>query len=115
MRTQKIGAGTSFNVTIPLPEEITEFENVLLAIYTDKNKAVKFSYVEKVGYSKLNIGTSSLELKTILTSEQAAKMKGCVFMEMQFIKDGEDVGNSIPTPIINALGYQIELVDTVLS
>lgn len=116
MKTQKIGSGTTFNITIPLPELISEYENVLLAIYTDKNKAIKFSYVEKVGYNKINVGGSNLELETILTSAQTDKMNGCLLMEMRFVKVGEveDIGNSIPTPVLNDFGYQIELTPTVL-
>ena len=113
---QQIGAGTSFNITIPLPESIENYENILLAIYTDSARPVKFSYVEKTGYNKINIGKTSLELETLLTNAQTSKMEGCLFMEMQFVKTGaiEDIGNSIPTAIINEFGYQIEIIPTVL-
>ena len=117
MKTQQIGAGTSFNITIPLPELITEYENILLAIYTDSARPVKFSYVEKAGYNKINVGQTSLELETLLTNAQTDKMQGCLFMEMEVIKVSgvaENIGNSIPTPILNAFGYQIEIIQTVL-
>jgi hypothetical protein len=117
MKTQQIGAGTSFNITIPLPELITEYENILLAIYTDSSRPVKFSYVAKTGYNKINIGQTSLELETLLTNAQTDKMQGCMFMEMEVIKVSgvaENIGNSVPTPIINEFGYQIEIIPTVL-
>lgn len=117
MKTEKIGAGTPFLITIPLPEAIENYENVLAALYTDKNKSVKFSYVEQTGYNKINVGLSTFELETILTGEQTAKMDGCLFMEMKFIKDGQPInkGNSLPTPVLNELGYQAEFIPTVLS
>lgn len=33
MKTNKIGSGTTFNVTIPLPANVSTYTNVLLAIY----------------------------------------------------------------------------------
>lgn len=117
MKTQQIGAGTSFNITIPLPESIVNYENILLAIYTDSAKPIKFSYVAKTGYNKIDVGSTSVELETLLTNAQTAKMQGCLFMEMQAVKVSgiaENIGNSIPTPILNAFGYQIEIIPTVL-
>jgi hypothetical protein len=114
MKTQKIGAGSSFNITIPLPNPITSYENILMAIYTDKNKTVKFSYVEKVGYNKLNVGNTQSELIATLTSAQSDKFDGCLYMELQAIAIGNNVGKSIPTTILNSLGQQIEIIQNVL-
>ena len=113
MKTKKIGAGTSFNITIPIEEPIENFSNVLLAVYTDEKRAVKFSYVEKAGFTKINVGSTTMELETVLTSEQTDKMQGCLFAEMKFLK-GTDIGNSIPTPILDEFGYQLELIPTAL-
>lgn len=117
MKKISIGAGTPFYITIPLPENISEYSNVLLALYTDENKPVKFSYVEKTGYNKLESSQSGNQLTGILTREQTAKMRGCLLMEMEFVKVGEpeDGGNSIPYQVLGPNGEFIEIVKNVLS
>ena len=117
MKYLKIGAGTSFNISIPLTEDISAYDNILAAIYTDRNRPVKFSYVEKDGFNKLNVDETGLQLTGLLTGAQTSNMKGCLFMEMRFVKtvDGiKDEGNSISTPVLDNLGQQIELTDNVL-
>jgi len=116
MKTIEIGAGTTFNITIPLDKEISEYENVLIALYTDKNKSVKFSYVEKEGYNKLEAGSTTSELVGVLTSAQTDKMRGLLTMELaaQEIGTTENVGKSLPTYVKDSNGSIVELCENVL-
>ena len=117
MKYLKIGAGTSFNISIQLTEVIAAYDNVFAAIYTDQNRPVKFSFIKKEGFNKLNVDETGLQLTGLLTGAQTANMKGCLFMEMRFVKtvDGiKDEGNSISTPVLDNLGQQIELTDNAL-
>jgi hypothetical protein len=118
MGTLKIGAGTTFNVTIPLDKAVSEYDNIFLSMYTDDKKPVRFSYVEKSGFNKLNIGNSASELVGVLTSAQTAKMRGCLLMAMKAVDEispDENIGNSIPTNVKDTLGNNVEIVQSPLS
>lgn len=116
MKTLKIGSGTTFNISIELPEEISTYKNVLLSIYTDELFPVRFSYIEKAGFNKIDSDETGLILSATLTAEQTAKMKGCMYMVMKFSENLEDenIGTSIPTPILDGNGLQVELVNNNL-
>lgn len=97
--TTKIGSGTSINLSIPLDKPITEYVNFFVALNTNQSEPVRFSYVEKVGFNKLEIGETDNELIGLLTSDQTAKMKGCLYMTLKAIDEvgaSEDIGTSIP-------------------
>ena len=111
MASIKLGAGTTINITIPLPEIITEYENVLVSLYTNPASPVKFSYVTKTGFNQLTVGNTTSELVGKLTSAQTANMRGELYMVLKVIDEVgalEDIGDSIPTMI------GIELVDNNL-
>ena len=117
MKTLDIGAGDTFFVTIPLDKPISQYVNIEAALYTDKNKPVKFSYVEKVGYNKLNIGDSTSQLKGILLSTQCDKMNGLLVMEVAAyeVVDGvENIGKSKPTYVKDLLGNIVQICENVL-
>lgn len=117
MASIKIGAGTTFNVTIPLPADVTTYENVLVALYTSGASPIKFSYVTKTGYNKLNVGNTNFQLLGLLTSAQTANMRGDLIMEMRFVDavgSAEDSGTSVPTFVTDNLGNNVEIVPNVL-
>lgn len=118
MATIKIGSSTTFNFTIPLDKPITEYVNIFASLYTDANKPVRFSYLEKDGFEKLVEGETTSELVGILTSANTSKMRGCLFMVVKAIETigaDENIGNSIPTKVTDAMGREIELVYSPLS
>ena len=99
MAVTKTGSGTSIEVTIPLDKAITEYDNILAALYTNPVAPVRFSYLEKEGYNKLEVGSSPNELVGVLKSEQTAKMKGCLMMVMKAVDEttpSENIGVSVP-------------------
>jgi len=118
MGTLKIGAGTTFNVTIPLDKAVSEYDNIFLSMYTDDKRPVRFSYVEKSGFNKLNVGNSASELIGVLTSAQTAKMRGCLLMAMKAVDEispNENIGNSIPTNVKDTYGNNVEIVQSPLN
>ena len=111
MASIKLGSGTTIDIAIPLPAAITTYDNVFLSIYTNPSKPVRFSYVEKTGYNKLDVGNSTSQLVGKLTSAQSAMMCGELYMVMKVIDEvgaSEDIGDSIPTLV------GIELIDNNL-
>ena len=94
----EIGAGTTINVSIPLDKAITEYVNIFISLYTNSAYPVRFSYLTKTGFNKLEGSGSTLT--GVLTAAQTAKMSGDLYMEMRAIDEttpNEDIGNSIPT------------------
>ena len=117
MANREIGAGTTFNVTIPLPEAITEYVNILIALYTSASSPIRFSYVAKEGFNKLSVGATPLLLVGTLTGAQTANMKGELYMEMKVVDEvgaDENIGNSIPTLVKDENGLTVELVSNTL-
>ncbi len=111
MASIKLGSGTTINITIPLPESVSEYENVFASLYTNPASPVKFSYVTKTGFNKLDIGNATNQLVGKLTSAQTANMRGELYIVLKVIDEVgalEDIGDSIPTLI------GIELVDNNL-
>jgi hypothetical protein len=94
-QNKKLGRRSTLDIKIPLPVPISELENVECEIYSDPNKRFKFSYLEKDGYLKLNEGANSSELIGKLLSTDAAKMRGCLFMELTLIKDAEPLTENV--------------------
>jgi len=118
MANLKIGAGTTFNVKIPLDKAVSEYYNIFISMYTDDKKPIRFSYVEKTGFNKLNIGNSASELIGVLTSSQTSKMRGCLLMAMKAVDEispAENIGNSIPTNVKDTLGNNVEIFQSPLS
>lgn len=111
MASIKLGASTTINITIPLPEAVTKYENIIASIYTNQCSPVKFSYVTKSGFNKLDIGNATNQLVGKLTSAQSALMRGELYMVLKVIDEVgalEDIGDSEPTLI------GIELIDNNL-
>ena len=111
MKVEKIGSGTTIDIEIPLEKAVSEYSNVFASLYTTPGNPVRFSYVEKEGFNKLTVGSENNILVGSLKSDQSAKMKGCLMMELKAIEgigDAEDAGNSIP------VFTTIELVDNTL-
>jgi len=96
-----LGIGTTVDFTIPLPVAITELHNVLVELFTNEDKPVRFSYLPIFGQNSLVIGGTNLELKGKLLSKYTAKMKGCLFMRLEVIAEEleatENIGNSLKT------------------
>lgn len=118
MANLKIGAGTTLNITIPLDKPISQYDNIFLSLYTDDKKPVRFSFLEKTGFNKLDIGNSTSELIGVLTSDQTSKMKGCLLMAMKAVDEispSENIGNSIPTFVKDTLGNNLEFINSPLS
>jgi len=101
METTNLGIGTTVDFIIPFPVAITELHNVLVELFTNEDKPVRFSYLPILGQNSLVIGGNNLELKGKLLSKYTAKMKGCLFMRLEVIADeteaNENVGNSLKT------------------
>lgn len=114
MASIRLGAGTTLNITIPLPEAVTEYENVLATVYTNQAAPVKFSYLEKTGFNKLDIGNATNQLVGKITSAQSAKMNGELYMVLKVIDEVgelEDIGDSEPTKIgINLIDNNLKSV-----
>ncbi len=101
MASTKLGSGTTIDFTIPLPQSIEELHNVLVELYVNEDKPVRFSYLVITGQNSLVIGGNNFELKGKLLSKHTAKMKGCLFMRLEVQTDAteatENIGNSLST------------------
>ena len=102
MATNKqIGSGTTIDVQFPLPVNISELYNVEVELYTDPNRPVKFSYIEKDGFYKLETNEAGSAVIWKLLSKETVKMRGCLMMRMTIFADNdhesENVGRSVPT------------------
>ena len=113
----EIGSGTTINITIPLDKAITEYDNIFISLYTNSAYPVRFSYLTKTGFNKLNQGNTSSQLIGVLTAAQTAKMTGDLYMEMRAIDEttpDENIGNSIPTLVKNTDGTALTIVNNTL-
>jgi len=101
MATTNLGMGTTVDFIIPLPQSIEDLHNVLVELYVNEDKPVRFSYLPISGQNSLVIGGTNLELKGKLLSKYTAKMKGCLFMRLEVQTDAteatENIGNSLST------------------
>ena len=99
MTYTKIASGTTLNIVATIPKSITEYENILMAVYTNQNTAVKCSYVEKAGFNKIEDGDIATELKVTINSAQTAKMDGCIYYEIKLVDaltPSENIADSLP-------------------
>lgn len=113
----EIGSGTTFNINIPLDKAITEYDNIFISLYTNAAYPVRFSYLTKTGFNKLDIGNSTSQLVGVLTSTQTAKMSGNLYMEMKAIDEttpDENIGNSVPTLVTDSNGEPLTFVNNTL-
>ena len=96
-----LGSGTTLDLTIPIGQPISELYNVEAELFVDPKKPVKFSYLEKDGYEKLELGQDENTLVGKLLSEHTLKFKGCLYMRLTVIQDetkaAENIGRSLPT------------------
>jgi hypothetical protein len=113
----EIGSGTTINITIPLDKAITEYDNIFISLYTNAAYPVRFSYLTKTGFNKLNVGNTSSQLIGVLTAAQSAKISGDLYMEMRAIDEttpDENIGNSIPTLVVDANGEAVTFINNTL-
>lgn len=96
-----LGAGTTLDLTIPIGQPVGELYNVEAELFVDPKKPVKFSYLEKEGFEKLELGQDENTLVGKLLSEHTLKFKGCLYMRLTVIQDetkaAENIGRSLPT------------------
>jgi hypothetical protein len=92
----EIEAGETLNFTIPLTNEsgqpflLSNLDNIIALVYTDKTNKVKCSLVEKTGYVPINeVNTNTIQF--LILSEKTKKFNGILYYELVGIKDNKSV------------------------
>lgn len=110
VRTE-IPAGCTFNLEITLPSAATEYEQVIIYLYTAKFHVVKFAYIEKTGYGKLTVGSTPNVLTLKLLGNQTVDMCGALMYEILLISDSseedENIGNAGIDTTVDIIQHQI--------
>ena len=84
-------AGATINFYITISKLVTDFDNILIALYTQTKNRVIYSYVPNSLHKQIQDGETLYKIKVKLLGEDSAKMNGRLFYEIKFIKDNKEV------------------------